>query len=146
MKRSNSIHRRYRIGGFMNTTRTNFSSGAPWEEIVGYSRAVRVGKVIEVTGTVATNEHGGVVGEKNAYAQTKYILQKIEKILHQAGATMNDVVRTRMFVTDIQRWEEYGRAHAEFFHRIKPCTTMVEVSKLIAPEFMIEIEATAIVE
>lgn len=125
--------------------RENFSSGAKWEEIVGYSRAVKAGNIIEVTGTVAADENSNVVGSHNAYEQTKFIIQKIEKVLQQAGATLNDVVRTRLFVTDISRWQEYGRAHGEFFKDIRPCTTMVEVSRLIAPEFLIEIEATAII-
>lgn len=125
--------------------RINISSGAPWEAVVGYSRAVRVGNVIEVTGTVATDENGPVaLGD--AYGQTKFIIRKIETILQQAGASLSDVVRTRMFVTDISQWETYGRAHGEFFSEILPCTTMVEVSKLISPEYMIEIEATAILQ
>lgn len=125
--------------------RINISSGAPWEAVVGYSRAVRVGNIIEVTGTVATDENGPVaLGD--AYAQTKFIIRKIETILQQAGASLSDVVRTRMFVTDISQWETYGRAHGEFFKEILPCTTMVEVSKLISPEYMIEIEATAILQ
>ena len=125
--------------------RQNFSSGAQWEEIVGYSRAVRVGNVIEVTGTVAVNEKNEVVGAGDAYAQTAFILKKIETVLKQAGATMNDVVRTRMFVTDISRWEEYGKAHGEVFKKIRPCTSMIEVKGLIAPEYLIEVDATAIV-
>jgi enamine deaminase RidA (YjgF/YER057c/UK114 family) len=125
--------------------RTNYSSGAKWEDIVGYSRAVKIGNTIEVTGTVAVNGNSELVGGNNAYEQTKFIIQKIEKVLVQAGASLNDVIRTRMFVTDISRWEEYGKAHGEFFNNIKPCTTMVEVSKLIAPEYLIEIEATAII-
>jgi enamine deaminase RidA (YjgF/YER057c/UK114 family) len=125
--------------------RTNYSSGAKWEDIVGYSRAVKIGNTIEVTGTVAVNDNSELVGGNNAYEQTKFIIQKIEKVLVQAGASLNDVVRTRMFVTDISRWEEYGKAHGDFFATIKPCTTMVEVSKLIAPEYLIEIEATAII-
>jgi enamine deaminase RidA (YjgF/YER057c/UK114 family) len=125
--------------------RTNYSSGAKWEDIVGYSRAVKIGNTIEVTGTVAVNDNSELVGGNNAYEQTKFIIQKIEKVLINAGASLNDVVRTRMFVTDISRWEEYGKAHGEFFSNIKPCTTMVEVSKLIAPEYLIEIEATAII-
>ena len=125
--------------------RQNFSSGAKWEDIVGYSRAVKVGNVIEVTGTVASDEEGRAVGRNDAYKQTRYIYQKIEKVLHQAGATMRDVVRVRMFVTDITLWEEYGRAHSEFFKNIKPCNTMVEVSALIEPDYLIEIEATAII-
>lgn len=126
--------------------RTNFSSGAKWEDIVGYSRAVKIGNTIEVTGTVAVDENNNLVGENDGYEQTKFIIQKIEKILKKAGAELKDVIRTRMFVTDISRWEEYGKAHGEFFKDIKPCTTMVEVSKLISPEYLIEIEATAIVE
>ena len=125
-------------------SRTNYSSGATWEDIVGYSRAVKMGNIIEVTGTVAVDANNDVVGVNDAYLQTKFILQKIETVLQQAGASLSDVVRTRMFVTDISRWEDYGRAHGEVFRQIKPCTTMVEVSRLIAPEFLIEIEATAI--
>lgn len=124
--------------------RTNYSSGAKWEEIVGYSRAVKVGNVIEVTGTVAVDDNTELVGGDNAYEQTKFIIQKIEKILTKAGASLKDVVRTRMFVTDISRWEEYGRAHGEFFRDIKPCTSMIEVKGLISPDYLIEIEATAI--
>jgi enamine deaminase RidA (YjgF/YER057c/UK114 family) len=124
--------------------RQNFSSGAKWEDIVGYSRAVRIGNIIEVTGTVSTDENSQVVGRNNAYVQTRHILQKIEKILKQTGASMTDVVRTRMFVTDITLWEEYGRAHGEFFSKIKPCTSMIEVSGLIEPDYLIEIEVTAI--
>ncbi len=125
--------------------RINYSSGAKWEEIVGYSRAVRMGNIIEITGTVALDENNMVVGANDAYAQSKYIIQKIEKTLKRAGAGLEHVIRTRMFVTDISRWEEYGKAHGEFFGQIKPCTTMVEVKGLIQPEFLIEIEATAIV-
>jgi enamine deaminase RidA (YjgF/YER057c/UK114 family) len=130
----------------MANNRTNYSSGAKWEDIVGYSRAVRVGNIIEVTGTVATDDNGKVVGEGDPYLQTRYAIQKIETVLKRAGASLNDVVRTRMFVTDISKWEEYGKAHGEFFNVIKPCTTMVEVSRLISPEYMVEIEASAIVE
>lgn len=125
--------------------RINISSGAQWEDIVGYSRAVRVGNTIEVTGTVAVDDSGNVVGKNDPYLQTKFALQKIEKVLIQAGASLSDVVRTRMFVTDISRWEEYGKAHNEFFHEIKPCTSMIEISRLISPEYIIEIEATAII-
>lgn len=125
--------------------RQNFSSGAKWESIVGYSRAVKVGNFIEVTGTVAVDDDGNVVGNGDAYAQTVFIYQKIQKVLEQAGASMKDVVRVRMFVTDISRWEEYGRGHSEFFKDIRPCNTMVEVSKLISPEYLIEIEASAII-
>lgn len=125
--------------------RTNYSSGTKWEAIVGYSRAVRVGNIIEVTGTVAADENSNLVGGNSAFEQTIYILQKIEAVLQEAGASLKDVVRTRMYVTDIRRWEEYGKAHGQFFKDIKPCTTMVEVKGLIGPEFLIEIEATAIV-
>jgi enamine deaminase RidA (YjgF/YER057c/UK114 family) len=126
-------------------SRTNYSSGAKWEDIVGYSRAVRIGNTIEVTGTVAVDENNNLVGGNSAFEQTRFIIQKIEKILQQAGASLQDVIRTRIFVTDISRWEEYGKAHGEFFKDIKPCTTMVEVSKLISPEYLVEIEATAVI-
>jgi enamine deaminase RidA (YjgF/YER057c/UK114 family) len=128
------------------SSRINISSGAKWESIVGYSRAVRVGNTVEVTGTVAVDASGVLVGKDDPYEQTRFIIQKIEGVLKQAGATLSDVVRTRMFVTDISRWEEYGRAHGEFFGEIRPCTTMVEVSRLIEPGFLIEIEATAVIE
>ena len=124
--------------------RTNYSSGAQWESIVGYSRAVKIGNTVEVTGTVAVDENNVLVGGNSAYEQTIFIIQKIEKVLQTAGFSLKDVVRTRMFVTDISRWEEYGRAHGEFFKDIRPCTTMVEVNALIGPEYLIEIEATAI--
>ncbi|MEO7394715.1 MAG: RidA family protein [Chitinophagaceae bacterium] len=125
--------------------RTNYSSGAKWEDIVGYSRAVKIGNVVEVTGTVAVDENSLLVGKDDAYGQTKYIIEKIENVLQKAGASLKDVIRTRMFVTDISRWEEYGKAHGEFFSAIKPCTSMIEVKGLIAPEYLIEIEATAII-
>ena len=125
--------------------RINYSSGAKWEDIVGYSRAVKIGNTIEVTGTVAVDENSMLVAKDDAYGQTKFIIQKIEKVLKQAGASLKHVVRTRMFVTDISRWEEYGKAHGEFFSKIKPCTSMIEVKGLIAPEYLIEIEATAII-
>ncbi len=123
--------------------RKNFSTGAKWEDIVGYSRAVSVGNQLEVSGTVATNENG-VVGEGDFYEQTKFILTKIRGVLDQAGFSMNDVVRTRMFVTDISKWEDVGRAHGEFFKAVKPATSMVEVSALIDPKYLVEIEVTAI--
>jgi enamine deaminase RidA (YjgF/YER057c/UK114 family) len=129
----------------MSHNRVNFSSGAKWESIVGYSRAVRIGNVVEVTGTVAVDENNNLIGEGDAYLQTKFIIQKIENVLLQAGATLSDVVRTRMFVTDISNWEAHGKAHGEAFADIRPCTTMVEVSQLIAPEYLIEIEATAVI-
>ena len=128
------------------SNRTNYSSGAIWEDKVGYSRAVKVGHHIEVSGTVASDETGAVVGKDDPYAQTKFILQKIEKVLQQAGASLNDVVRTRMFVTDISRFDDYGRAHGEAFAGIKPCTSMLEVKGLVAPEYLIEVEVTAILE
>ncbi|HMH32232.1 MAG TPA: RidA family protein [Puia sp.] len=124
--------------------RKNFSSGAKWEEIVGYSRAVRIGNLIEVTGTVATDDQNQLVGKDNAYEQTKFIIGKIEKVLERAGGSLKDVIRTRMFVTDISRWEEYGKAHGEFFGSIRPCTSMIEVKGLIEPGYLIEIEATAV--
>lgn len=129
----------------MNTKRINITSGAPWEDIVGYCRAVRIGNTIEVAGTTAVDENGVTVGIGDMYAQTRFILQKIEKALQQAGAAMTDVVRTRMFVTDINRWQEAGEAHGEFFKHIKPAATMVEVSALINPELLIEIEVSAII-
>lgn len=125
--------------------RTNYSSGAKWEDIVGYSRAVKIGNTIEVTGTVAVDANNEVVGLNDAYAQTRFIIKKIEAVLKGAGASLADVVRTRMFVTDISRWEEYGRAHGEFFGTIKPCTSMIEVKGLIDPDYLIEIEATAVI-
>jgi enamine deaminase RidA (YjgF/YER057c/UK114 family) len=124
--------------------RINYASGAPWEEIIGYSRAVKIGNVVEVTGTVAVDENNQLVGKDNPYEQAKYILHKIEEVLERAGAALKDVVRTRMYVTDISRWEEFGKAHGEVFKDIKPCTTMVEIKALISPEYFIQIEATAI--
>lgn len=124
--------------------RINYSSGAKWEDLVGYSRAVKIGNTIEVTGTVAVDANNELVGKNDAYAQTRFIIEKIEAVLKRAGASLSDVVRTRMFVTDISRWEEYGRAHGEFFSSIKPCTSMIEVKGLIDPEYLIEIEATAV--
>lgn len=127
-------------------TRQTVSSGAPWEAIVGYSRAVRVGSTIHIAGTTAADKEGQVVGKGDAYIQTKHILKTVEQALIEAGATLNDVVRTRMFVTDISQWEKIGRAHGEFFKDIRPASTMVEVTGLINPEMLIEIKVDAIVE
>jgi len=123
--------------------RQKYSSGAKWEAVVGYSRAVRVGNRIYVTGTTATDEDGNIVGIGDAYAQTIQTIKNIEKALSALGADLSYVVRTRMFVTDISRWEEIGRAHGEFFGDIMPATSMIEVSKLIDPEMLVEIEADA---
>ncbi|MCB9431026.1 MAG: RidA family protein [Ardenticatenaceae bacterium] len=124
-------------------SRINISSGAKWEAIVGYSRAVRAGNVVEVAGTTAVNDHGEVIGPNDPYAQTLFVLGKIEKALLEAGVTLADVVRTRIFVTDISQWEAVGRAHGEFFRDIRPAATMVEVKGLIDPALMVEIEVTA---
>ena len=105
-----------------------------------------MGNIIEVTGTVAVDENSNLVGGNSAYEQTRFVIGKIEAVLQRAGASLKDVVRTRIFVTDISRWEEYGRAHGEFFGEIKPCTTMVEISRLISPDYLVEIEATAIIQ
>ncbi len=125
--------------------RMNISSGARWEPLVGYSRAVRVGNVVHVAGTVGTRPDGTPAGTNDAAAQTREALRRIASALEQAGAGLEDVVRTRMFVTDISRWEEIGRAHGEVFRDIRPVTTMVEVSRLIDPPLLVEIEAEAIV-
>ena len=125
------------------TPRERISSVAKWESIVGYSRAVKVGNRIYVTGTTALGPDGEIVGEGNAYEQAKQCLRNIESALKRLGAGLEYVVRTRMFVTDISRWEEYGRAHGELFRGIMPATTMVEVSRLIDPRMLIEIEADA---
>jgi enamine deaminase RidA (YjgF/YER057c/UK114 family) len=125
--------------------RISISSGAKWEDIVGYSRAVRIGNVIEVAGTTAVNGTE-VISPGDLYGQCIYIFKKIEKALAETGASLNDVVRTRIYVTDISKWEEAGRAHGDFFREIKPVTTMIEVSRLIDPQLLVEIEVTAICE
>ena len=126
------------------TDRKNIASGAKWEEIVGYSRAVRIGNLVEISGTVAV-KYGKIVGPKDPYLQTKRIFQIIESNLKKAGATLKDVIRTRMYVTDISRWDEVGKAHYEVFKEIKPATSMIEVKSLIDQEFMVEVEVTAVV-
>ena len=125
--------------------RINISSGTPWEDKVGYCRAVRIGNIIEVSGTTSV-DGDSLIGKDDLYSQTKFIILKIEKALQNAGAELTDVVRTRMYVTDISKWEEAAKAHAEFFGTIKPATTLVEVSSLIDQDMLIEIEASAVIQ
>ena len=126
--------------------RKNIGSGAIWENIVGYSRAVRIGNFIEVAGTTAVDENGNIIGIHDAYIQTNYILHKIENAIIKLGGTRKDIIRTRIYTTDIKLWENIGRAHNEFFHEIKPALTMLEVSALIKQEMLVEIEITAYVD
>ncbi len=125
--------------------RQNISSGTKWEQLAGYSRAVKIGQMVFVSGTTATDDNGQVVGVGDAYAQTIFIIQKIERALKQAGASLDDVVRTRVYLTDVSHWEAVARAHATFFADIRPANTMLEISRLIGDEYLVEIEVDAVV-